>query len=151
MRSRATIAAALGACAAVLASSAAAVQPSLIKQMQAGGLVVVIRHAITDQSKQDDTPVDLADCTTQRMLSAEGRVQARAIGRAFRRLQLPVGSVLTSRFCRTQETAKLAFGRAKVEPALLNTVASVHDDAWRNQIRAARRVFGTRPAPGRAV
>jgi virginiamycin B lyase len=110
--------------------------------------VLVLRHAVTDQSKQDEHPVDFADCSTQRNLSATGRAQARSIARAVRRLELPIGTVLTSRFCRTQETARLAFGRGKVEPALLNTINAVHDTAWRNQIRAARRLIGTRPAAG---
>jgi hypothetical protein len=57
--------------------------------------------------------------------------------------------VLTSAFCRTKETAQLAFGRATVSRALLNTVNAVHDARWRNQIRAARRLLGTKPAPGR--
>ena len=56
--------------------------------------------------------------------------------------------MLTSRFCRTRETARLAFGRGKVEPALLNTITAAHDAAWRRQIRAARRLIGTRPAAG---
>jgi virginiamycin B lyase len=61
---------------------------------------------------------------------------------------LPIGTVLTSRFCRTQETARLAFGRGKVEPALLNTINAAHDTASRNQLRAARRLIGTQPAAG---
>ena len=152
MHSRARIvAAALGACAAVLVASVAgdAAGPGLVKQLQGGGLVLVLRHAVTDQSKQDEDPVDLNDCSTQRNLSADGRAQARAIARAVRRLELPVGNVLTSRFCRTRETARLAFGRGKVEPALLNTINAPHDAAWRNQIRAARRLIGTRPEAGK--
>jgi virginiamycin B lyase len=129
-------------------SAAGAAGPALVKQLQQGGFVLVLRHAVTDQSKQDEHPVDLGDCSTQRNLSADGRAQARAIARAVRRLALPIGSVLTSRFCRTRETARLAFGRGKVEPALLNTIDAVHDTAWRKQIRAARRLIGARPAAG---
>jgi virginiamycin B lyase len=110
--------------------------------------VLVLRHAITDQSKQDEDPVDLADCSTQRLLSDEGRAQARAVGRAVKRLDIPIGSVLMSRFCRTRETARLAFGRGTVSPALLNTITSPHDARWRAQIAAARRLLGTRPASG---
>jgi hypothetical protein len=57
--------------------------------------------------------------------------------------------VLASPFCRTKETARLAFGRFQVRRALLNTVSAVHDARWRAQIRSARRIFGTKPAPGR--
>ena len=107
-----------------------------------------MRHTHTDQSKQDDERVDLARCVTQRMLSAQGRADARAIGRAVRRLRLRIGSVSTSAFCRTRETARLAFGRATVSPALLNTIAAPHDAAWRRQLRAVRRLFGTKPPTG---
>jgi phosphohistidine phosphatase SixA len=136
--------------AAVLVASvmAGAAGPGLVKQLQGGGLVLVLRHAVTDQSKQDEDPVDLADCATQRNLSADGRAQARAIARAVRRLKLSIGTVLTSRFCRTRETARLAFGRGKVEPALLNTINAAHDAAWSKQMRAIRRLIGTRPAAG---
>jgi virginiamycin B lyase len=129
-------------------SGGAAPSPALLKQLERGGYVLVLRHAITDQSKQDEDPVDLADCSTQRLLSDEGRAQARAIGRAAKRLDIPIGTVLTSRFCRTRETARLAFGRGTVSLALLNTIASPHNAAWRAQIAAARRLLGTRRAPG---
>ena len=72
----------------------------------------------------------------------------RAIRAGIKRLHLRIGRVLTSRFCRTRETARLTFGRGKVEPALLNTINAPHDADWRRQIRAARRLIGTRPAVG---
>ena len=68
----------------------------------------------------------------------------RASARASRR------QGLSSAYCRTLETARLAFGRATVHPALLNTIAAEHDAAWRKQIRDARRLLGTMPAAGEA-
>jgi virginiamycin B lyase len=148
--SRGIAAAALAAVAALLllVGTAGSASPRLVEQLKRGGLVLVLRHAATDQAKQDEDPVDLADCRTQRNLSAAGRAQARAIAGGVERLGLRIGTVLTSRFCRTRETARLAFGRGKVEPALLNTITAAHDEAWRRQIRAARRLIGTRPAAG---
>ena len=69
-------------------------------------------------------------------------------GRGVRRLDLRVSAVLTSVFCRTRETARLAFGRGTVTPALLNTITAAHDARWRAQIRAAQRLLGTRPPRG---
>src|SRR6187431_376438 len=140
--------AAVVAAVTLVAGAGAATSPNLGKTLRAGGLVLVLRHAHTDQSKQDDDPVVLSDCSTQRNLSAQGRADARAIGRGVRRLGLPVGKVYASAYCRTLETARLAFGRATVQPALLNTIASRHDAAWRRQIRDLRRLIGTRPRPG---
>jgi phosphohistidine phosphatase SixA len=132
-------------------SSAQAANSGLGDQLQRGGLILVIRHAATDHSKPDQDPVDLNDCATQRNLSAAGRQDARLIGQGVRRLKLRLGAVLSSRFCRTRETARLAFGRATISPALLNTITSDHDAAWLHQIRAARALFGTKPAAGRVT
>ena len=137
--------------AAVGVSSGEAADPTLGEQLRRGGVVLVIRHAATDFSKPDQNPVDLKDCGTQRNLSAVGRRDARLIGAGARRLQLRLGAVLSSAFCRTRETARLAFGRATVSSALLNTVTADHNAAWRRQIRAARRLLGTKPAPGRVT
>ena len=131
--------------------SAQAADSGLGDQLRRGGLILVIRHAATDQSKPDQNPVDLADCSTQRNLSAQGRREAKLIGQGVRRLKLRLGAVLSSRFCRTRETATLAFGRATISPALLNTITAEHDAAWRRQIRAARALFGTKPAAGRVT
>ena len=130
------------------AGASAAAGPDLTRSLRAGGLVVVLRHAATDFSKPDQDPVVVADCATQRNLSAQGRADARTIGRGVRRLELRIGKVLASPFCRTLETARIAFGRATVNLALLNTIVAEHNAAWRKQIRAARRLLGTRPAAG---
>jgi phosphohistidine phosphatase SixA len=139
---------ALAAVASTGAESATTADPALTRALQRGGLVLVLRHAATDFSKPDQDPIVLSDCRTQRNLNAEGRADARTIGRGARRLQLRIGNVLSSPFCRTKETARLAFGRFRISQALLNTIATEHDGRWRRQIRAARRLLGTNPAPG---
>lgn len=85
----------------------------LLARLRSGGMIVVIRHAATDQFIPDRAE-DLDDCATQRNLTAEGRADAATIGDAFRTLRIPVGAVLTSPFCRTRDTAELAFGNAEV-------------------------------------
>jgi phosphohistidine phosphatase SixA len=130
------------------AAAATSAEPTLASAMKRGGLVLVIRHAATDFSKPDQDPVVLSDCRTQRNLNAQGRADARTIGRGARRLELRIGSVLSSPFCRTKETARLAFSRFRVSQALLNTIDTEHDARWRRQIRAARRLLGMKPAAG---
>lgn len=80
--------------ATVAVSSGAAADPPLGEQLQRGGVILVIRHAATDQSKPDHDPVDLNDCRTQRNLSAQGRREAALIGQGARRLKLRIGAVL---------------------------------------------------------
>ncbi len=139
---------ALAAVAGAEAEGVTTADPALARALQRGGLVLVLRHAATDFSKPDQDPVVLSDCRTQRNLNAQGRADARTIGRGARRLELRIGSVLSSPFCRTKETARLAFGRLRISQALLNTIVAEHDARWRRQIRAARRLLGTKPAPG---
>jgi phosphohistidine phosphatase SixA len=128
--------------------AATSADPALASALQRGGLVLVLRHAATDFSMPDDDQVVLSDCRTQRNLDAQGRADARAIGRGVRRLKLRIEKVLASPFCRTKETGRLAFGRLRTSQALLNTIDAEHDARWRSQIRAARRLLGTKPAPG---
>jgi len=79
-----------------------------------GGAVVLLRHAPAPGTG-DPADFRLDDCATQRNLSDEGRAQARAVGEAFRERGVAVGRVLSSRWCRSLETARLAFGE-ETEP-----------------------------------
>jgi len=80
--------------------------------------VVLFRHA-TAPGVGDPAAFKLDDCTTQRNLSEDGRAEARKIGEQFRARDIQVGAVLSSQWCRTRETARLAFGEQAVrdEPA----------------------------------
>jgi broad specificity phosphatase PhoE len=87
-------------------------EPSLVDRLRHGGFVIYLRHASTDFSQADSDLVNLQNCATQRNLTDVGRDQARAMGEAIGALGVPIGEVLSSEFCRTLETAHLAFGRA---------------------------------------
>lgn len=82
----------------------------LFDLLSEGGFNIYFRHAATDETT--DVPedrIDLDDCSTQRNLSQLGREQARLTGEAFENLGIPVGEVLSSRYCRCRQTAELAF------------------------------------------
>jgi len=82
------------------------------------GYAVLLRHAIAPGTG-DPAGFRLGDCSTQRNLSVEGRRQAIAIGAQWRRERLPVDRVLTSRWCRARDTARLlAVGEVRAYPAL---------------------------------
>lgn len=82
------------------------------------GYAVLLRHALAPGSG-DPAGFRLGDCSTQRNLSAEGRRQAIAIGAQWRRERMPVDRVLTSRWCRARDTARLlAVGKVTAYPAL---------------------------------
>ncbi len=71
------------------------------------------RHTSTDFGQNDDSMTTFEDCAKQRNLTDKGRDEARAIGAGMRELRIPVERVLASPFCRTVETAMLAFGKAE--------------------------------------
>jgi hypothetical protein len=85
----------------------------LIAALKQGGYVIYFRHTSTDFGQNDESMTNFEDCATQRNLTDKGREEARKIGAAMRELQLPIGKVLASPFCRTHETATLAFERAE--------------------------------------
>lgn len=91
----------------------------LVEALRQGGYVIVLRHADTDKTRPDKKKVDLADCDTQRILSAKGRMAARSIGAAIDTMNIPVGIVYSSPMCRTMWTGDLAFGHADPNPGLI--------------------------------
>jgi phosphohistidine phosphatase SixA len=81
------------------------------------GAIVLFRHA-TAPGGGDPAGHTLDDCSTQRNLDEEGRAQARRIGERFRAQGIKVEAVLSSQWCRTRDTAQLAFpGLPKDAPA----------------------------------
>jgi phosphohistidine phosphatase SixA len=119
----------------------------LVEALQDGGYVIYLRHAATDRSMEDAGVVDLEDCSTQRNLSERGIDQAHEIGRAFRELGIPLGDVLASEYCRTRQTAELAFGRAEREPTLTG-FPNDDDPEYAERVRATRELLARRPAAG---
>ena len=74
-----------------------------------GEHVVLLRHAMAPGAA-DPGNFDIEKCSTQRNLSERGKQQARKIGALFAARAAPTERVLASRYCRTKETARLAFG-----------------------------------------
>lgn len=118
---------------------------ALLDALRGGGYVLLFRHAATDYGQSDVDKQDLENCLTQRNLSEQGRQQAAAIGQAFRQLQIPVGAVLASPYCRTLETARLAFGVAEPSGELVLEPPSDEMPGERERLTAALRGLLARP------
>ncbi len=97
----------------------------VVDRLRDGGYVVYLRHAATDHSQKDRLGVPLTDCRGQRNLNDAGRAQARSIGESWRALELPLGDVRSSGYCRTRQTAELAFGEATIVPTLTGIPAEM--------------------------
>lgn len=110
-----------------------------------GGGVVLFRHA-NAPGGGDPRGMRIGDCATQRNLDAAGREQARRIGEAFAGRGIAVGAVLTSQWCRTRETAALAFpGRGADETAFNSFFAD--RGAGSTQTAAARAILARWTGP----
>ena len=78
-----------------------------VKALQGGGHVIVFRHGATHADQADTDPLNPANIEKQRQLNDQGRALARSIGEAMRKLNIPVGQVVTSQFNRAVETGTL--------------------------------------------
>lgn len=119
---------------------------SLVDALRKGGHVILIRHAPGDKAQKDAEKVNLADCRTQRNLSREGRIEARAIGQGVDSLQIPVGKVLSSPYCRAMDTGRLAFGQSEAADAL-NYVTD-KDEEKRKAASRLKPLLSVMPASG---
>ena len=80
-----------------------------------GGHVVLLRHAMTTGAS-DPANFDIEKCATQSNLSERGKQQARKIGALFAARAADIDRILSSRYCRALDTARLAFRAPPAEP-----------------------------------
>lgn len=144
----AAAAACLGGMAVRAGAQTSADDPAAWDALRAGG-IVLFRHA-NAPGVGDPAAFRLGDCGTQRNLDAEGRAQSRRIGERLRAQGVTVGEVLASQWCRTRETAELAFpGRVMPEPAF-NSFFQDRDNAP-TQTASARALLLQWDGPGALV
>src|SRR5882762_22907 len=82
----------------------------LVDALRGGGYVMVFRHGATYPDQADTDPLNAdkpGNETKQRHLNDKGKALARDFGDSFRKLGISVGTLVTSKLYRAQETAKL--------------------------------------------
>jgi len=159
---------ALGLALLAIPGAAFAGNEALWDLLRGGGQIVLMRHTTTTPGVGDPPGFRLDDCATQRNLTEAGRQEARRIGAVFQDRGIPIGRVLSSRWCRCMETARLAFGRAEHWAALDSNFEDRNREPERTaaiRARANRRpesgnlilvthganivpITGSQPAPG---
>ncbi len=112
--------------------------------------VVLFRH--TDAPGTGDPPgFKLGDCSTQRNLSEEGKAQARFIGRKLAAQEIKIGAVWHSEWCRTRDTALLAFpvsaGHSPKAQSAFNSFFADRNKALA-QTAQAKKLLSTWRGPG---
>jgi phosphohistidine phosphatase SixA len=127
-----------------------AVEDAIWSALKSGRYVVLIRHAVTEPGVGDPPGFTHGQCSTQRNLSEQGRIDARRIGAAFQARDIPVAGVLSSRWCRCLDTAKLAFG--KVTPtSMLDSMFNDPDKPAAEKIREVFAAAARRSTAGNLV
>ena len=94
----------------------------LLRQLQAGGYTLYLRHGPTNNSVADRVPaVDLNDCGTQRPLTEAGQALMAKVGQSMRQARIPIGEFRVSPLCRAKDSAAAAFPdrRPEVDPLLM--------------------------------
>ena len=113
-RGRRDLLRALSSLAAIGGVSSSRAEESAWQLLAVGGCAVLLRHAQTEAGIGDPPGFRLDDCSTQRNLSAAGRAEAVRFGAEFARRGIGIDAVLSSRWCRCLDTARLAFPRNEV-------------------------------------
>lgn len=110
------------------------------------GTVVLFRHAEAPGTG-DPSVFRLDDCATQRNLDEGGRTQARRIGLEFRAHGVVVAAVLSSQWCRAQDTAELAFPGLRRDEPIFNSYFR-NTESRQQQTEAARTLIEAWKGPG---
>ena len=128
-----------------------AASDELWASLKEGGKVVLVRHARTIKGKGLGDPLFRdPTCKKERNLSTEGKRDSETLGGRFRQRDIPVDEVRHSPFCRTTDTARLAFGN--VSPAeYLSLLEILEPDEAERQTGKLNAVIGSYAGTGNLV
>ena len=98
---------------------------NIVEILKKGGNIIFIRHAIAP-GNGDPQNFDISNCSTQRNLSKDGKLQALKIGKFFKENDIKLTKVLSSEWCRCKDTAKIAFGNYETK----NFLNSFYDERF---------------------
>jgi phosphohistidine phosphatase SixA len=110
----------------------------LLRLWRQNGGALLIRHAATEAGLGDPPGFTLGQCRTQRNLSEAGRQASQAFGVWLNAQNFKPDAVLSSQWCRCQDTARLAFGQYEDWPALNSTFAGQGDPVAQQKALLAR-------------
>jgi phosphohistidine phosphatase SixA len=121
----------------------------LAAALQRGGYVILMRHASSPGGTPDAAHAEADNPRLERQLDGQGRAAARAMGEAMRRLNIPIGQVLSSPAYRALETVRFA----KLGQPTTLTELGQPDQAMTVEDKEARAAWlkaraATQPAPG---
>lgn len=87
---------------------------ALVNALKRGGYVIAMRHASSPRETPDPKTANPDNSNHERQLDEEGRATAAGMGKALRKLRIPIGEIFSSPTYRALETIRLAeFGNPK--------------------------------------
>lgn len=140
----------LASAATMLVAAPAQAADALAEQLVQGGYNIFWRHTYVgkgfDTIRYTLDDAQFAACELQRNLDDTGRADARAVGDALRARSIKVTEVLASPYCRTRQTAEIAFGADRVIPdPLIGTVCEASGQAFDLHTARLRKLLATMP------
>lgn len=127
-----------------------AADKDLVSDLRDGGYIIFIRHPKTNADQADTDPLNPDNIKAQRQLTDEGRKQAKALGKAFRALKVPVDKVISSQFHRAAEASKLLdVGEVTTTADVSEGGLVVSPNENNRRTKALRTLLGTPPPAGK--
>ena len=111
------------------ADSAELRREALMTALRSGGYTVILRHARTDRSFQEERSYVPKERSAQRNLTDEGVRDAALMGVVFRRYGISFAEIISSPMYRTIETAEMAAGTPTTTTMALRTFPSTPEQA----------------------
>lgn len=102
----------------------------LIEEIKGGNHIIYMRHGTSLKSYAglDVDIFDLRRCETQRNLSKSGKFQVKNLAITIKSLNIPIGQVKSSPYCRAIDTAREVFGEFEVDEKLKLSLPLRTDD-----------------------
>jgi broad specificity phosphatase PhoE len=136
----------LGFSPATANSQSAPSSTELIHDLRQGGYVIVFRHGATTLDPRSTDPMSTKNLSAERQLTDQGRAQAKTIGESMRRLNIPVGLVLSSTTQRAVDTAiLLGLGEVTATTDLTESGSGLSPDENNRRAQAFRKLVAGRP------
>jgi phosphohistidine phosphatase SixA len=121
----------------------------LLADLRHGGYVILMRHASLPREPPDAAHVNVDNPTDERQLDPAGIASARVMGKALRRMHIPIGKVLASPTYRALQTVKFAqLGTAASYPELGDGGSSMQEDRSGSRAMWLRSQASRAPNPG---
>ena len=122
----------------IISSVKADLKQNIIFELKEGGKLIFIRHAYAPGGG-DPKNFNINDCSTQRNLSNEGKVQSKKIGNFFKKNKISIEKVYSSEWCRCKETAYIAFENFETKNFLNSFFSEQFVENRQNQIKDLNR------------